>query len=1401
MALWQRLELDLEEERRAIPGGPQGWRPERLILRDWWHWRDQEFGFAHGRLALTGQNAGGKSSLLALAIPVLLDGRTEPARLDPAQSRDRFLHYYLLGADGAEAGNPDVFRYEARTGYIALEFYHTADQRFLTIGMGVSASRSSPRRITDWWGFLLVKGQRLGRDFDVRGADGTCLGRREFARLVGDGGIVVTEKAEYQRLVNDYLFGFEGDDFDALIAMLLQARRPKLGEQAGPDKVCDLLRRSLPGISPDRLSRVGEVVNNIEEYRRNLADVTEKAEAVGRVDAALYALAAVLVQEAAVQYQSVQGSLGGVVGRLKEARASLAAAEEGLAALEEQGQNRAREQAALEAEVEELRQGEGADLQDRLRDAKERAFQAAGRAAELEGRLREQREHLEEAEARRRQTAAEFDDRRRAMTAEVENLAREAEGLGWHEAAGELREARKAIVVLAVDDPPAVVEGAWPDSRLVVEAEDLQRGFADAARARRALDEAELAFAVAQERIADLRRRAGLAADALEAAKDRAEAERESLILQIAAWQQESRVLAPSDTDVARLTARVQALEAPPAGGVHELVEPIRDLAAYRKRQLEARVASLEDELRAAQLRVDRLAERRAEVEADAGDPPRSEVRARARQGAPDLRPLFRWARFRPGVPQDVQARVETAILEAGWLDLLVLPGAESGAGETHAGQARPTDARVADAVILPRPVAGPSLLEVLEPEPGAPATVLAALASIGWGEGTGDRWVSPDGRWRNGVAEGQVGPWVQEEAGYLGEENRIRRRERRLREVDAALQEAQAALAAVEARRREAADAVKVVDAELEALYRLPWQALFRALDDVLRRAEEAQQARQAVEDEQPKVAQAEAEVRRCTVAFHQAAADLPQAAGLDYEGLMQRRQDFAALGARIGRLTAHAEALVRCAADYRSQTEQLQRDQQSLAALERDMERIRQEQAAAAAAVKALEQRLADPDLRARQQRLERALERLRALQAEAKQASEQRGRLEAQRESAQGRIAELEPQEEAFRRELGLRLEQVRRRLGLHPLLTPYLEALDREGVVSTMHRLARLVETEDLEQVKSLRQGELNEVVHACRDLLRDYVPTWNPERTSLSFRHERVPMTATQLRERLEARAREYAELMEEEQRKLYEDIIYQGILDELRRLIRAAREFTRRTNEKLKGLQLSNGEQLSLRLSLLPSDQMPGARIAHELEQMEQGSRWLDDQKREVLLNTIKEEVERVREAARAGGEEIGYQEAVARALDYRNWYEYQLLSRMPGASAPVPIRTRGFGQRSTSAKAWALAVPVLAGVAARYDASPRTDLPRLVALDEAFAGFDANNQKNYLDFLSQLGFCWIITAPDELPYSESLSAAMTYRMSLEGTLHTAFPILWNGSVAREPLADLGPEPGEGAEP
>ncbi|HHW15227.1 MAG TPA: hypothetical protein GXX28_09890 [Firmicutes bacterium] len=1389
MELWQRFEYELEQRRRSIPGGPAGWRPERLILRDWWHWRDQELGFAHGRLALTGQNAGGKSSLLSLMLPILLDGRTDPVRLDPAQSRDRFLHYYLLGADDAEPGNPEAFRYEARTGYLALEFYHPREERFLTIGMGVAASRTSPRRIADWWGFLLLKGQRIGRDFDVRGADGTCLGRREFTRLVGEGGIVVTERAEYQRQVNNHLFGFESDDYQALIEMLLQARRPKLGEQSGPDKVCDLLRQALPGVAADRLSRVGEVVNNIEEYRRNMADVTAKAEAVGRIDAALFALAEVLVQEAAQQYLKVQGTLGSVAGRLKEARESLSAAEAGLAELEEQDRERAEERAALQAVVDELRTADGADLPSRLQEAKEKAKAAEGRVGELDRRLAENHAERTRLETERQRTTEQFAVKRRELAASLERLAGDAERLAWPDAAQRLRTAARAVEALAVTDPAEILSGAAPDLALAAEARILEAQFRRAAAARQALDEAERAFTEVEAKIDALRAAASHLADQVEEAKDQAEEKAEGIIQALLAWQEQSEVLQPSDVDLARVAARVRELREPPSTGYQGLIEPLTDLAAGRRRELQARMGAAEEQERAARSRVDRLAERVAEIAADPGDPVRSEVRGKARTSLPaDLQPLFRWARFRPGVAPETAALVEAALLEAGWLDLLVLPGGEK-------------LAELADAHFRPEPKDGPTLLAILEPEPDAPAAVAEALASIGWGEGSGPYWVAPDGRWRNGRAEGCVAPWAEDGPGYLGEENRTRRRERRLAQAQAALGEARGALAAAQAERMAAAQRLETLAAELAALGRLPWQELFTLLGTVRTLEGQLAQAREALEAEKPALERAEALLNGASREFRRATEGLPGAAGLTQGQFLQRGSEFAILAAQLEGLGGPAAELSAVAGTQRSWTASLARNQQVLGDLERDLEQARQVLAASAAAVTALEQHLADPDVQARQRRLEQAVRRSRELDREQEEARDRQRDLEVRKGTASQLIEQLEPEEAELRRELGNHLERVRLRLQLHPSLAPFLEALDREGPVAVMRRLPRPAGDDTCDSLILQRRGELADLVYQEQDLLRDYRPTWNPEHTGLTFYDERLPLPAHQLRERLELRAREYGELMEEEQRKLFEDIIYEGILDDLRRLIREAREFTRRTNEKLKALQLSSGEQLSLRLSPLPPEQMAGARIAHELEQMEQGSRWLDETKRGILVSTIKDEVERVREAARAAGEEIGYHEAVARALDYRKWYEFQLLSKRPGNSVPVPIRSKGFGRRSTSDKAWALAVPVLAAVAARYDASPRADVPRLIGLDEAFAGLDTNNQENYLGFLTQLGFCWIITAPDELPYSQSLSAAMTYRLSLEGNFHLAFPILWNGSVAWEPMEDLVREAAAGGPP
>jgi len=71
--------------------------------------------------------------------------------------------------------------------------------------------------------------------------------------------------------------------------------------------------------------------------------------------------------------------------------------------------------------------------------------------------------------------------------------------------------------------------------------------------------------------------------------------------------------------------------------------------------------------------------------------------------------------------------------------------------------------------------------------------------------------------------------------------------------------------------------------------------------------------------------------------------------------------------------------------------------------------------------------------------------------------------------------------------------------------------YLEALDREGPVAVMRRLPRPAADDDCESVKTQRHSELFGIVLAEQDLLRDYRPTWNAERTSLTFYDERHPL--------------------------------------------------------------------------------------------------------------------------------------------------------------------------------------------------------------------------------------------------------------------------------------------------
>ena len=127
-----------------VPGTTR-WQPLRTGLVDIFHYDCQEFWFREGRLLLRGNNGTGKSKVLALTLPFLLDGDLSPSRVEPDGDREKKMEWNLLLGG----------KYDERLGYTWLEFGRVAEdgeRLYLTAGCGLRAVQG--RGIADRWFFV-----------------------------------------------------------------------------------------------------------------------------------------------------------------------------------------------------------------------------------------------------------------------------------------------------------------------------------------------------------------------------------------------------------------------------------------------------------------------------------------------------------------------------------------------------------------------------------------------------------------------------------------------------------------------------------------------------------------------------------------------------------------------------------------------------------------------------------------------------------------------------------------------------------------------------------------------------------------------------------------------------------------------------------------------------------------------------------------------------------------------------------------------------------------------------------------------------------------------------------------------------------------------------------------------
>jgi uncharacterized protein (TIGR02680 family) len=1339
------------------------WKPLRAGLVDMFYYDAEEFWFHDGRLLLRGNNGTGKSKVLALTLPFLLDGELTPHRVEPDGDRQKKMEWNLLL--GGKHPNPE------RLGYTWLEFGRRADDgttEFRTIGCGLKAVAG--RGIARHWFF--VTSQRVGEDLLLLPASRVPLTREKLREETDGHGLVYDRAADYRRAVDEALFGLGVHRYEALINLLIQLRQPQLSKKPDEKLLSRALTEALPPLGPGLVTTVAEAFRGLDEERDALRSLQEAGQAAteflgyyGRYARVAAKRRAAGPRQAQSRYEQLGRDLAAAEEAFTAAGQDLAAAQGQLAALEEERDRLEARQKALEADpamrdaerLDQLRQ----DAHRKERAAREqeadrdrhagyvrrytaKAAQAAQRAGTAGDTLAQA---LREAAA----TAARARCVQRHQAAVAALAGAPVTGAGMQSAdlnvASPGTQAGPARATVAyLDAPEAVAPGILATARREAQTVADRQEHA-VARLGELMDEAAACGRQLHSARADegrLSAEVQAAADRVTAA-DQAVADRMRLLL--AAYRSYLPGLAELRvTDPDELIATVDSWGVT-GEGPNPAVTAIDDAAREAGAELGRLAGDLDTRRDGHVTRAGELAAEIGRLRAGGHDvPPVPHTRAAGVRADRPGAPLWKVTDFAPGLPDDARAGLEAGLEAAGILDAWVTPDGNLVDGDVVviSGLA-PVAGASCGSVLVPAINAADSYAGVLGEEP-----VVSVLNAIAIGPGaagsgaaeSGGTWVATDGRWSNGVLSGA---WRKDRAAYIGEGAREAARRARIallereRDVEqAAIETIDGDLADIEARRGLLAAEHRAVPPdggvrEAHTGAAVERKGLARARADHAeavalcgRRQEEltAAQARAgefAQDVGLPAVAAELADVRAGVGAYRVALAGLWPAADAAH-GAIRAAADAAADLDEGGQLLA--EAAERAAAA---------REAARAAATTHD-----ELLATVGAAVEELQRRLAEATS---------ALGNLKTAERDARQREQEaigsRGKADGER----GRLR-TDVEEAARQRDDAVRDFQAFAATGLLRVAAPTLSVPDvaQPWAATPAVILARAVNTE-LDAVDDgdgpwdrlqKRITDEHKVLadamarhgHLAGLTLRDGIMVVD---VVFQGRSHDVPGLAAALGEEAGQRAR----LLSAREREILENHLLNEVAGSLHELLTTAESEVRQMNDELESRPTSTG--MKLRLIWRQARDAPDGldRIRNKLRQTIDA--WSSDDRAAVgafLQQRISAEHE--------GNPAAGWAEALTAALDYRKWHEFAIQRLQDGQWRPAT------GPASGGERALAASIPLFAAASSHYKSAGNPHAPRLIALDEAFAGVDDDSRAKCLGLLATFDMDVVMTSERE---------------------------------------------------
>ena len=1333
------------------------WQAYRAGILNYWYYDEAEFYFADGRLLLRGSNGSGKSVTMQSLVTVLLDGVKRADRLDSFGSKSRTMDDYLLG-------EKEISDYDERTGYLFLEYKRENSDQYITTGIGLHARRGSSK--VDFWGFILQNGRRIGHDIQLyhvsknpeNGQEQKLpLTKRELENAIGQDGRVTTEQREYMAMVNQYIFGYKDiQKYEELMKLLIQLRSPKLSRDFKPSVIYEILNGSLPTLSDDDLRPLAETLENMEKTRLAIEQLKREQGAFQAICNAYTTYNTAVLAERAMGVDRCDDILNSLEHKEQQQRELLAKASE-------QAENARNKQQELAVEERTLRQ-EQSDLKEN------EAYKAAEKKKETQLTLeREERE-------RSHRVQMLSDKRRRELSLSEQVKAEEYK----------LFEVEKQVAEV-LDN----LEGLAQEANFSAHAA-ISQGFKltdkDAAghfmlwrnerqnhiKTLQQLHKRLLAYENIQQRVQQNEQELGEENKRLDQYSyeyqqlmEALERERENIIKAFYEWKTSwQEVISFTGEQENQLVGCLRELYS--SSQWLEVEKHLSDVFSHHQRELDgaigqvrADIQHLEENL-ASEREELRLLQEKKEAEPDLGEAYKL-ARAALKENNIAFLPLYEATEFRSQVPAHVRERLESALLEAGLLNAIILETNEM--ANKLPDNMRGNVLFSGEVVML-----ADSLINYLEPVPGDSGLSSARIADILSSIVVDDNLYPSHGDTalnleKGGYCLGSIAGRAAErsEALFIGKQARERYRRQQIETKEQEIAGLTDQLTRQQCREQELLlKNEKLGRAKLEFPSHQEAQLLY---DKSRGKANEIEQQRLRLQekDEQQK---------KLTLELRRERLDITEMRGETALGFSAQAYEEA-----LAIMNEYGEAynsLTLLQADYAHTAELLSQHKQDVEYVSGEVDILKgelQNQETTILQLKktieALTRQLEVMDAAAVEARISAVISRLGKIPQELMTASRLEGENERNKTNITIELNLLTRHQTVYRqlRERWNDLLQAELQRGFFTGdkkdLRKIIQDRQKSRATQSLHSLAQRVENqyaqhrdEIAEYRFSLREAmdDVGEFIPLSPEEEQQFLPPWEALRDH-AVRQLAVTdiggkgLSPYEQLEQLKNHLLEQENLLSEQDKQIYQEIILNSIGRTISERIYGAEDWIKEMNKLMDKSETSSALRFRLEWKPLIGDDEDELDTAELVELLHSDPELMKEEDMQRLEQHFSYRIRKAREAAEIMEKDAdAFQASVKEQLDYRQWFRFRLYYDKGEQIKRRELTDKAFFRLSGGEKAMAMYVPLFSAAYSRYlDAGK--DAPRLITLDEAFAGVDEQNMRDMFRLVEQMGFNYIMNS------------------------------------------------------